>query len=113
MAHNRHQFVDAAGLEDGNTSAIVKSTEYRDLGPVKLSAEGHRMRIKPVYQIDELKSASPERAQYLEEVIIPLSIEALTRTFSLKYPSASPMLLERKCKRSLSWSSGQKECKTE
>lgn len=110
MAHNRHQFVDAAGLEDGNTSAIVKSTEYRDLGPVKLSAEGHRMRIKPVYQIDELKSASPERAQYLEEVIIPLSIEALTRTFSLKYPSASPMLLERKCKRSLSWSSGQKEC---
>merc|ERR1711977_442282 len=29
MAHNRHQFVDAAGLEDGNTSAIVKSTVSR------------------------------------------------------------------------------------
>jgi hypothetical protein len=118
MGHNRHQFFDENAisglprdtLAGNNTFFISGAAEQQQLGPVKLTADGHEMRIKPLYQIDELRSSSPESAQFLEDVVIPLSIQALTRTFSLQNPKPSPLLFERKCKRSLTWSSGEKEC---
>jgi len=107
MAHDDfigHRFLPAH--EDWNNE-----TGSRKTGPAQFSAEGHRMRITPVYQIDELRSTSPQKAQFLEEVVIPLSIESLTRMFSLRYPAqGGPLLLQRRCRRTLRWSSGEVEC---
>ena len=114
MAHNRHQFFpDQYGgiptdVTAGNNSFFTSGEPERHMGPIKLTADGHAMRIKPLYQIDQLKASAPEKAEFLQDVVIPLSIQALTRTFSLKNPKASPLLFRRKCKRSLTWNSGQK-----
>jgi len=109
MSHNpRHQFFDQNALPTTDNKAFLSTGgPEKPAGPIKLSADGHKMRIKPVFQLEGLEG---EKANILENVVIPLSIEALTRTFSLKYPVESPLLFQRKCKRTLSWTSGLKEC---
>jgi len=76
----------------------------------KMNAEGKLMRIQPVYQLQQLEAESPAKAAFLEDVLIPLTIKTLTRTFSLKYPVQSKLLFQRKCKRSIVWGSGEREC---
>lgn len=105
------------GAEEGILGATAMAypgsrTSYTPItGPPKddvtyeLAPEG--MRVKPVF---ELQGLDPEKAEFLEQVIIPKSISALTRTFKLIQPEQGPLLFERRCRRTLRWSNDLVEC---
>ena len=92
----RREFLESADDDDGDD----------DDGQIV----GHKLRVLPLYQLDGLDAT---KAAFVRESLMPVSIEALTRTFALKDPppKSSRLVLPRLCKTWLTWSTGETECK--